>query len=92
MKTPHINEITAEQYRKLSTLAAEVESKLQELFLATVQSDIPADAQMRVLKWLERAETFRGLSYMLTPQPEWTGGDSQDPKNFKLRAPHICAA
>ena len=32
---------------------------------------------------------INGGSYLFTPQTEWTGGDSSDPKNFKTRLPHI---
>lgn len=88
----YINEITAAQYRKLSALAAEIESKLEGMVVELVQADIPEDAKLRTLAWINRADTFRGLSYFLTPQPEWTGGDSSDPANFKLRAPHIATA
>lgn len=34
-------------------------------------------------------EVLSGLSYLCKPQSEWTGGDSEDPANFKVRAPHI---
>lgn len=34
-------------------------------------------------------EAISGQSYMFTPQPEWTGGDSSDPKNTKMTLPHI---
>ncbi len=34
-------------------------------------------------------EVLSGLSYLFKPQSEWTGGDSEDPANFKVRAPHI---
>ena len=37
----------------------------------------------------EAKEALSGLSYLFKPQPEWTGGDSEDPANFKMRAPHI---
>jgi len=33
-------------------------------------------------------DALAGLTYFLHPQPEWTGGPSDDPKNFKLREPH----
>lgn len=35
-------------------------------------------------------EALSGLSYMFYPQSEWTGGDSTNPKNFKMVEPHIC--
>lgn len=90
MKTEiHISEITVAQYRKLSAVAKEIEDKLSQLLGDTAQADIPDEVKLKIMKWLERADTFCGLSYMLTPQPEWMGGDSQDPANFKLRAPHI---
>jgi hypothetical protein len=34
------------------------------------------------------AEDLAGLPYLLTPQPEWTGGDSTDPKNHRHKEPH----
>ncbi len=85
MTTPYISNETAEQFRALSTLAAEVENKLSEMVLALVQSDIPSEAKLAALKWVHRADTFRGLSYFLSPQAEWMGGDT-----FKTRQPHIC--
>lgn len=35
------------------------------------------------------ADSVSGQSYMFTPQTEWIGGDSQNPKNFKPTIPHI---
>jgi hypothetical protein len=35
------------------------------------------------------AEAANGQAYMFTPQTEWTGGDSSNPKNFKPTLPHI---
>lgn len=34
-------------------------------------------------------QELAGLSYLCTPQSEWTGGDSSCPDNFRYRAPHI---
>jgi hypothetical protein len=86
---PYISESEANEYRRLSALAASIESQLEELAVAAVKSNIPDTSKIAILDWIKRAETFRGLSYFLTPQTEWTGGDSQNPENFKLRAPHI---
>lgn len=85
----YINETEAQNYHTLAAMAAKIEEDLQSLVVATVESGIPDEVKIHILDWVKRADTFRGLSYMLTPQSEWMGGDSQDAKNFKLRAPHI---
>lgn len=85
----HITQVKADQYRYLATLAKNIESAISELVVATAKADIPELAKVNILNWIDRAETFRGLSYFLTPQTEWTGGDSSNPKNFRVNAPHI---
>lgn len=77
------------EYQKLSALAREIEDKLSSLVVATAQAGIPDAVKCNVLDWIKRTETFNGLSYFLTPQTEWLGGDSRDAKNFAVRAPHI---
>lgn len=78
------NEETITEYRKLASAAGAIESALQEMVVSVVKSAIPEEAKIAVLEWIKRADTFRGLSYMLHPQSEWMGGES-----FKTRAPHI---
>lgn len=87
--THDITEDEARAYRNLAALAKQIERDLAQLAVSTITEEIPDDAKMRILDWIKRAETFRGLSYFLTPQTQWTGGDSQDAKNFKVTAPHI---
>ena len=43
----------------------------------------------RVIDAVKEAEVqLAGLAYLCTPQPEWMGGDSEDERNYKIRAPH----
>ena len=37
----------------------------------------------------EIIDAASGQGYMFTPQTEWTGGDSSNPKNFKPTLHHI---
>jgi hypothetical protein len=80
---------TAAEYRALAEKAKAIESALMELVIATGATSIPDEAKIKVLNWIDRAETFRGLSYVLTPQTEWMGGDSQESANFVIINPHI---
>lgn len=84
-------DLTPEQQKewlKLATLAREIEDKLSELVLATAQAGIADEHKAKVLDWVSRAETFNGLSYFLTPQSEWLGGDDKTSK-WAVRLPHI---
>tara|TARA_R110000787_G_scaffold6217_1_gene22086 strand:+ start:550 stop:825 length:276 start_codon:yes stop_codon:yes gene_type:complete len=75
----------------LSEKAKEIESLISDLTVASILSkNIDDETKSNILDWIKRAETFKGLSYFLTPQSEWTGGDSTDESNFKYRKPHIC--
>jgi len=80
---------TAATYRDLAAQAKAIEDALAAFLLATVQADIPEKAKLATMDWVKRAETFRGLSYFLTPQTEWTGGDSLDERNHVTMSPHI---
>lgn len=83
-KQIHISEETSAEYLKLSAQASAIENALQEMVVSVVKSAIPDETKIAILDWIKRADTFRGLSYMLHPQSEWMGGES-----FKTRAPHI---
>ena len=85
----YLNNTEAKEYNDLASKAKAIESALSSLLVDVVTSDIPDDAKCEALDFLKRAETFQGLAYFLTPQTEWMGGDSSDPRNFKTRAPHI---
>ena len=82
----------ASQYSMLAAQARKVSAELDALALQALQADIPEASKVNIFKWLERAEPFSGLAYFLTPQPEWTGGDSSDPKNTVLTEPHIASS
>lgn len=51
------------------------------------------DSDPLKLKLIDQAEKLPDIGsnhpYFYHCQPEWTGGDSMDPKNFKLREPHV---
>ena len=88
MKHRITSEVAAD-YRALAEKAEAIDSALMELVIATGATSIPDEAKIKILNWIDRAETFRGLAYSLTPQTEWTGGDSQDSANFVTMNPHI---
>lgn len=71
-------------YTDLASEARYIEDRLSGLTLHTMQAGIPELVKLEILYWIQRAETFRGLSYFLTPQSEWQGDE-----NWKTRAPNI---
>lgn len=51
---------------------------------------LPSEQTEKLIPVLQKlSEELSGLPYLSTPQSEWMGGDSTDPKNFKYRPPHI---
>lgn len=84
-----ITEEQASEYRALADKAKAIEEAFSNLVVATAQADIPDEVKLKIMNWIDRVEAFNGLSYFLTPQPEWLGGDSSNPKNFAINAPHI---
>lgn len=65
-----------------------ISSLTTKLLLSSVENTLlpqEADAMLRLLQSLNEADVaLNGLSYLCTPQPEWTGGDGT-----VIRAPHI---
>ncbi len=84
MTEEHVQEVN--RLRDLATAARDAIDLFEQ---AACSSELlTAEAVQWVLN--ERlALRVRGLLYFLTPQREWTGGDSADPKNYKFRYPHI---
>lgn len=78
----------AEQWEHLATLWKQASATLSEIEQCLmlemgIVAGNPLDAIRKAL------DATNGQSYMFTPQSEWTGGDSMNPKNFKFRPPHI---
>jgi len=78
---------TAALWSQLATNLNQI-SKLAEdcrlIVLLQLKSDGPP------LQAIENIiDAASGQGYMFTPQTEWTGGDSSNPKNFKHTLPHI---
>jgi hypothetical protein len=70
--------------KKLQQVSALIEEcRLDLLLKLNITEGRPLEAIDRI------ADAVNGQSYMFTPQTEWTGGDSSDPKNFKVNLPHI---
>lgn len=87
MKT-QITEEQAIVYRKLAVQARRAQDEIDLLVLHVSQANVPDGAKLNIMDWIERVSAFRGLAclaYFLTPQSEWTGGDS-----FVTNEPHIC--
>ena len=63
---------------------------LQKVLAQNVAKHPPEVAMlMSLMKVLEETGPGNGLVYMTTPQREWTGGDSADPRNTMFREPHF---
>lgn len=58
------------------------------LEIALARSDVASRGRLLALSERLLDGGPLGLSYMCTPQSEWTGGDSDNPKNFTLREPN----
>lgn len=82
------------QLRKKIQALQEARAEL-ETFLATTQLDQHSAGNH------EEASLLRGLyeeleedsvrlsAYLVTPQTEWMGGNSRNPRNFRMREPNI---
>jgi len=83
-----IDDTTADKWQRLATLWREANSNLEQIRLELLtELHITEGKPLEVVE--EALNATNGQAYMFTPQSEWTGGDSSDPKNFKFRQPHI---
>lgn len=87
-KPRELGKIESEQWALISSKLAQASALLSECQVILhcniqISSGKPAD------KLDEAIDALSGLSYLFMPQPEWIGGDSSNPKNFKMRPPHI---
>lgn len=76
--------------QSLADKARQIATLMGELVVEAITSEhLTTEERLAVLEWDKRAENYKGFAYFLTPQSEWTGGDSSDPKNTKFRKPHL---
>jgi|ETNvirnome_2_300_1030623.scaffolds.fasta_scaffold148832_1 hypothetical protein len=84
----YIDEATADKWARLSILWREASERLE-----TIRLELLTELHVAEGKPLDvtnaAIDAVSGNAYMFHPQPEWTGGDSSDPKNTKFRKPHI---
>jgi hypothetical protein len=71
----------AAKLKQISELACECRMILM------LELEIVDGKPMKIIETIE--DSASGQSYMFTPQTEWTGGDSSNPKNFKETLPHV---
>jgi len=84
-----IDQTTAEKWQRLSSLWREANNTLEQIQLELL-TEIGLSGSCKAIVAVEKAlQATNGQAYMFTPQSEWMGGDSSDPKNFKFRQPHI---
>ena len=70
----------------LKVAQAALEAATDVLLDVSKKETIPAHILERVM---ETQMEIGGLAYLVHPQSEWRGGDSNDPSNHTLREPHI---
>ena len=84
----HITTEQADSWHRIATMFRTATESLEQARLELLtQLEV---TEGRPLQEIERGlNALSGNAYMFTPQSEWLGGDSSDPKNFKFRPPHI---
>lgn len=83
-----ISEDQAAEYEGLERAARAITEAVSNFVVAVAEADVPEEVKVKCLEIADGLDTF-GLAYRLHPQSEWTGGDSSDPKNTVINAPHI---
>lgn len=77
--------LTIEDYDHIATELRRIKSEISPLFdLAWSNESFHLGRDLADIQ-----QTLQGLIYMSSPQTEWTGGDSSNPKNYKRNPPHI---
>ena len=86
--TRHIDKDTADKWSKCADLWRTASTALADIELILLLEFSHTDG--KAIDAVNKAiDAVSGQAYMFTPQPEWIGGDSADPKNHKTRLPHI---
>jgi hypothetical protein len=88
MKT-RITEPEAAAYRELASRASAIQSAINDFTVAMMGAGIPDTVKIKIMDRMSDKPSFQSLAYFLTPQTEWTGGDSLDDRNHVTMNPHI---
>jgi hypothetical protein len=79
------NTLKIEDYKHIESELMRIKSEMDVLFdLAWSNEAFRLGRDISAIQ-----SNLQELIYMCHPQPEWTGGDSSDPKNTKINFPHI---
>jgi len=84
--------ITFQEWKELESLAGAANEAVKALQhrLVMMAMDLGDDERHFLMDLADQvSEGEIPSAYMLHPQPEWLGGDSMDPANFRHREPHI---
>lgn len=89
--------ITLQQWRRINQLISQAEAALKAADDLIVETSLEHNREGNEAECLLLLDLSRkineggpnGWGYMTHPQSEWTGGPSDDPKNFTLREPNI---
>lgn len=77
--------LTTEQWLLAEKELREIDETLSNQFLLLITNgELKAANRISAVQ-----DVLNGLAYLFHPQEEWTGGDSSDPKNFRVNPPHI---
>jgi hypothetical protein len=83
-----ITDQQAEHWSNIASKLRQVSSLIGDCrLLLMLQLNMTAGRPLEAIEKLEDASA--GMSYLFTPQTEWTGGDSSNHDNFKHTLPHI---
>ncbi len=78
-----------QEVKRLQELAAAAQAAIDRFEQEVCASELLPEEAVHWVMNERLGSIMRGLAYFLTPQREWTGGNSADPKNYKFRYPHI---
>ena len=90
-KAKDISREEADKWQRIAAKFRTASELLSEIRVDLVcNMGLTADEMKIPLKFVDEGiDSISGNSYMFTPQSEWTGSDSHNEINFKMKAPHI---
>jgi hypothetical protein len=85
-----IDSKTREHWQKIANNLRQINELVNECTLTLILNLHITNPEAKPMAALNKIqEAAGGMSYLFQPQIEWTGGDSNNPKNFKTNLPHI---
>lgn len=89
--------VSLKQWKEVEAIVSDLKKRMHaasaKILLIADQFKFPEPEfqTLHAIAWdIQRAEEQVPASAQLHPQSEWVGGNSDDPKNHKLREPNIC--